>query len=486
MNAPQINYDKTIVMLGYGAVAQCTLPMLFRHLKLAHKIIILNRSDNRNEIPADLKDKVEFHLVEITPENYDAELSRYLKSGDVLIDLAYDIDCAAIVEWCHAHHVLYTNTSVEVWDPYAGAENQLPTERTLYARHMRLRDMIARWENKKGTTAVLDHGANPGLVSHFTKKALIDISNKLIAEKPRDSRISALKKAQQEKDFAKIAQLLGVKVIHISERDSQISSVPRRMNEFVNTWSVAGFLEEGIAPAELGWGTHEKTLPYNAFTYSEGPKNQICLAQMGINTWVRSWVPSGDIHGMVIRHGESFTLSEHLTHYENGQAVYRPTVHYAYCPTDSALNSLFELKIRNLKPQTEQRILRDEIVSGVDELGVLLMGHDYNAWWVGTILSIDEARKLIPHQNATTMQVAASVLAAVTWMIQNPNEGVCIPDDLPYEHILATASPYLGSVVSQQSDWNPLKNRNDLFHKFNDRSKKPSEADMWQFSSFLI
>jgi len=51
---------------------------------------------------------------------------------------------------------------------------------------------------------------------------------------------------------------LGVKVIHVSERDTQTTTVTKRLNEFVNTWSVEGFHEEGVAPAELGWGTHEK------------------------------------------------------------------------------------------------------------------------------------------------------------------------------------------------------------------------------------
>ena len=65
---------------------------------------------------------------------------------------------------------------------------------------------------------------------------------------------------------------------------------------------------------------------------------------MGINTWVRSWVPDYCIHGMVVRHGEAFTISDRLTVWENGKAVYRPTVHYAYCPCDVAIASLNELR----------------------------------------------------------------------------------------------------------------------------------------------
>ena len=88
---------------------------------------------------------------------------------------------------------------------------------------------------------------------------------------------------------------------------------PKEVNEFVNTWSVAGFYEEGIATAEMGWGTHERRLPEYAMQHTYGPCNQICLSQMGINTYVRSWVPMGEIIGMVVRHGEAFTISDHLT-----------------------------------------------------------------------------------------------------------------------------------------------------------------------------
>ena len=54
---------------------------------------------------------------------------------------------------------------------------------------------------------------------------------------------------------------LGVKVIHIAERDTQTTSVPKRVDEFVNTWSVEGFAGEGTQPAELGWGSHERHFP---------------------------------------------------------------------------------------------------------------------------------------------------------------------------------------------------------------------------------
>ena len=275
-----------------------------------------------------------------------------------------------------------------------------------------------------------------------------------------------------------------MKVIHCSERDTQITDKPKQVDEFVNTWSIEGFREEGTTTAEMGWGTHEKTLPKYAYTHKEGPKNQICLARMGINTWVRSYVPGWDIQGMVVRHGEAFTLSDQLTVWKNGKAVYRPTMHYAYCPCDEAISSLHEMRGYNYKLNVNQRIMNDEITSGADVLGALIMGHPYKSWWVGSDLSIEESRRLVPHQNATTMQVAISVTAALMWMIQNPMESVRVADDLPHDYILKISKPYLGKWISKPYDWTPLKNRDTTFDKFAKPDLDPK--DPWQFKNFLI
>ena len=205
---------------------------------------------------------------------------------------------------------------------------------------------------------------------------------------------------------------------------------------------------------------------------------------MGINIWVRSWVPNYRIQGMVVRHGEAFTISDNLTVWEGKRAVYRPTMHYAYCPCDSAIASLNELRGYDYRLVENQRIMNDEITGGADILGALIMGHDYNSWWIGSDLSIGESRRLVPHQNATTMQVAISVVAASCWMIENPARGVCVPDDLPHDYVLGVSKPYLGKFISKKSDWTPLQGRENVFKGFNrpDLDLK----DPWQFKNFLI
>jgi homospermidine synthase len=346
--------------------------------------------------------------------------------------------------------------------------------------------MRAGWPDNRGATAVLEHGANPGLVSHFAKQALEEIASTMLADGLGDRQ--ALEHALADGAHNLLGMLTGTKVIQVAERDTQITNEPKRTNEFVNTWSVDGFYEEGVAPAEMGWGTHERRLPPNAFVHSgEGPCNQICIARPGMETWVRSWVPCGETRGMVIRHGESFTMSEYLTvHDDAGRAVYRPTVYYAYHPSDAAINSVLELRMRGWEMQPEQRILNDEIISGRDELGVLLMGHPYRSWWTGSLLSIDEARAVLPHQNATTLQVAGSIIGALSWMIDHPHEGVRVPDELPWRTILGVAHRYLGTLHSAPSDWDPVSSRRDLFASFSDEAAFVDADDPWQFTNFLV
>ncbi|MEO8264201.1 MAG: saccharopine dehydrogenase C-terminal domain-containing protein [Ilumatobacteraceae bacterium] len=477
-----------VLVLGCGSVAQCTVPLLIRDLAIdPERITIVDVLDNRARVADSIAKGATYQQDQVTPENIDEFLAARVGHGDLLLDLAWNIDNPTILQWCRDHGVRYLNTSVEVWNPYDDMASTHPLDRTLYVRHMDLRRMIATWGDNNGATAVVEHGANPGLVSHFTKQALTEIAARMLHDGlARD--VAAMEQALAIEDYATLAMLTGTKVIHIAERDTQITDVPKEVDEFVNTWSVDGFYEEGIAPAELGWGTHEKRLPPNAYVHTGfGPCNQICIARPGMETWVRSWVPVGEIRGMIVRHGEALTISDHLTVLgDDGNPVYRPTVHYAYCPSDAAVASVLELRMRNWTMQSNQRILNDEITSGRDELGVLLMGHPYRSWWTGSLLSIEQARAIVPHQSATTLQVAGSIIAAVSWMIEHPNEGVCVPDDLPWRDVLDVAVPYLGTMHSAPADWDPLTTRNDVFPGFADETDGLDHTDPWQFGNFSV
>ena len=165
---------------------------------------------------------------------------------------------------------------------------------------------------------------------------------------------------------------------------------------------------------------------------------------------------------------------------EKGEAVYRPTCHYAYHPCDDAVLSLHELFGRAGEIQSAHHILGEtEILDGIDELGVLLYGHARNAYWYGSQLSVEETRALAPYQNATGMQVTSAVLAGMVWALENPKAGIVEADELDFRRCLEVQTPYLGPVIGVYTDWTPLTGRPGLFPEDID------ESDPWQFRNVL-
>jgi homospermidine synthase len=192
----------------------------------------------------------------------------------------------------------------------------------------------------------------------------------------------------------------------------------------------------------------------------------------GASTRVRTWTPlEGPFHGFLITHNESISLADYYTaRNADGSVRYRPTSHYAYHPCDDAVLSVHELAGKNWEMQPEKRLMTDEIVRGMDELGVLLMGHAKGAYWYGSRLTIEEARRVAPHNNATS----------VIWAIENPRRGVVESDEMDHARILEICAPYLGEVVGVYSDWTPLQGRGVLFPEDVDQD------DPWQFRNIRV
>lgn len=115
-------------------------------------------------------------------------------------------------------------------------------------------------------TAVMAHGANPGLVEHLLKEAMMNMVHdaKLNIEEPTTI-----------EGWAKLSQTLGIRVVHVAERDTQISTIKKQSNEYVNTWSIDGMVDESILVGEVGWGTHETYCNINE--HEEGTKTAILL-----------------------------------------------------------------------------------------------------------------------------------------------------------------------------------------------------------------
>ena len=456
-----VEFTGRLVIAGFGSIGQGVLPLILRHLEIAPAQISVLTGDARGAAVA-AACGVDFRVAPLTRETYRATLAPMLGAGDFLLNLSVDVSSVALIGLCRELGALYLDTCIEPWAGGYSDPSLSASERSNYA----LRESALRL-GASGPTALITHGANPGLVSHFVKQALLDLAGEAAPE--------------TREGWAELAARLGVKVIHIAERDTQIADVAKQRGEFVNTWSIDGFVSEGCQPAELGWGTHETSWPADARTHDFGSGAAIYLDRPGAATRVRSWTPlEGPFHGFLVTHSESISIADAYTHRAGDKVLWRPTVHYAYHPCDDAVLSLHELAGKNWHMQPDQRLLMDEIVSGTDELGVLLMGHAGGAYWYGSRLSIEQARALAPYNNATSLQVTAAVLGGLVWALENPACGVIEPDAIDHARVLEIARPYLGDVVGVVSDWTPLEGRGRLFAEAVDTSCP------WQFGNFRV
>ena len=463
-----------IVMIGLGSIGKGTLPLIERHFEFdQERFVVIDPNDTDRKL---LDERgVRFVHLGLTRENYRDALKKYLTAGDgqgFCVNLSVDTSSLDIMRYCRELGALYVDTVVEPWPGFYFDKSLGAEARTNYA----LRETVLeeRRRNPGGPTAVSCCGANPGMVSWFVKQALVnlahDLGDKASEPKTKD-------------DWGRLAQRLGVKGVHIAERDTQRARQPKPRNVFVNTWSVEGFLSEGMQPAELGWGTHEKWTPANAGFHKSGCGAAIYLNQPGANTRVRSWTPTARAQfGFLVTHNESISIADYYTvRNDKGEALYRPTCHYAYHPCDDAVLSLHELFGRAGEVQSAHHILGEaEILDGVDELGVLLYGHARNAYWYGSQLSVEETRALAPYQNATGMQVTSAVLAGMVWALENPKAGIVEADELDFRRCLEIQLPYLGPVIGAYTDWTPLVGRPGFFPEDIDQS------DPWQFRNVLV
>jgi homospermidine synthase len=462
-----------MVIVGWGTIAKATLPLILRHVGISPTQIVVVTADEKDKNIA-LQHGLRFIANPLTSKNTPQIMDPLLKSGDLILNLSVDVSSVDLARYALKKGVTYMDTCVE---PAANGytEGSL-SDRTNYM--LRESALALKKEFSKGSpTALFAHGINPGLISSILKQALVNIA--------LDTKLPNYKEPTSKAEWAELMHQLGVKVVHIAERDTQVTKEPKKYREFVNTWSSEGFISEGIfQSAELGWGTHEKELPADGLQHTSGSRAAIYLKRPGAATPVRTWTPSQkSFHGFLVTHNESISIAEYFSvQGKDNKVIFRPTVHYAYHPSDIAVLSVRELLGNDsIKPDASLiRVAMDDIVSGQDELGVLVMGHSKATYWYGSVLDVHTARKLAPYNNATSLQVASGVLSGLIHCIENPKEGIIEAEDLNYKRAIEVARPYLGQMMGEYSDWSPIKNYSNLFPRPVDLN------DPWQFKNFRV
>ncbi len=428
---------KRILLLGFGSIAATVLPMILKHIRLSpDQILILSDDDRYSDVRNDIGvEHVHGHL---TPDNHIETLSSLVDAGDCIVNLTGGVSARDLVRFCLESGIDYIDTSNERWEhgavyndsaDFAQQWNQLISER----------DSLP-----KSATALVSHGANPGLVSHFAKQAIENIA---IAEGLINSN------SGDEPDWPTLAQALNVQALHISERDTQVPRERSKPGEFFNTWSIEGLIEESHSNPCFAWGTHEA--PYSPAVLRTDP---ICVVATlpgeAKDCAIRSWLPGHrEFEAAIIPHEEAFSIAELFSSpaTSTGQC-YQPTVMFAYRPCDEAFEALHDPNTNPLGQ--DNHVIIAEVESGVDELGILVLRENSKeVYWYGSTLDIHEARDLVPLSNATSLQVAAGVLGGLVWVLENPRQGLVAAEDADHHRVLEVAKPYLGRLKGVSDTW---------------------------------
>lgn len=308
-----------IVIIGFGSIGRGTIPLIERHFDFNMRRMIV--IDPNIEDPSSLSSRgIQVIEEKVTPDNYEELLGRLLTPGQgFCVNLSVDTGSLDIMKFCRERKILYIDTVVEPWAGFY-FDDKANSQRTNYALRQAVRD--EKVSNPGGSTAVSCCGANPGMVNWFVKEALLTLA--------RDTGHS-LNEPQSREDWAALMRDLGVKGIHIAERDTQKSINHKTRGTFVNTWSVEGFISEGFQPAELGWGTHETWMPEDSLRHDSGCQAGIWIERPGAVTRVHTWCPTpGPQYGFLVTHNEAISISDYYTIGDGADPEYRPTCHYAY------------------------------------------------------------------------------------------------------------------------------------------------------------
>jgi len=501
---------KKIILIGCGGVGKTFLEMMivakFHPTGFAKHVIILEPRDLSDEPTIhDLRSHnyvVDVVQVEVVKSNVNKLLDKYVSTGDIVLDVSYNVAFQPLINHCSKVEAHYINTSLERWEMKDEDDlNSDYQERVLHTMHVKVKELCKAAKTK--STIVVTHGMNPGLITHFTCTALTKLAHFILktAKKRKISNlhVNLLNVAYKNRNYALMGYLMSLRTVHCSERDTQVSKVKREKNTFMNTWGPYSFYSEGVDPVQLGWGTHEdeKLTPFarrkiKVVLPTYGEKNQIFPHIRGVDLMLKSYVPvvnkdgeltnkPGEIIGMAISHSENDTANQYLSLYNEGQLIYRPSNYYVYSPCKDAWDSLAEVKKSKYNMLKNQFALRGhDIASGEDAVGSLLVFscdpvqkilHDKidtgtTSFWSGTILNISQAKKLgFKHAGPTTIQVGISLINAIKWMLANPKQGLCFPEDLPHEKIIADSAKYLGTVFMDFVPYSPKAADIDAFIK---------------------
>lgn len=461
-----IKFEGRIVQFGFGAVGKSFYEKVSKEIKFnENKYFVITREQYEFDAYVNMGGMVaNFIVSEVTRENFAQVFEPYLSSGDLLIDFADTVGTRDICDWCAERNIMYINTGEADWPDHwycIFEENEL--KRGLQEKH-----------RGSGITnkypIVLQHGNNPGLVSHFVKAAIEYIVH---TQFKKDKHLQGLIKVGK---FNEVARSLGVKMIHVNDIDLQEVKDAYSDNILFSTWCTDSFWFEMLSEATANIGTHERIDFEEECNFVNKEKGYLEFQKIAAGKKCRTYYPGGTFEGFLVPHEETITIAKCLEVREKDEVVYRPTVMFLYSPCEYATNYFQHAKVNEypnpdpekpldcenengktiirgyVYPENVEIVYQEKISAGTEYVGVLLMGEKFEPVWVGNRVEASflyKNKKNSYWQTPTITPVAMSALAAVCWMLKNKDKGgIYFPDDITdYKYILKLAEKYISPTI---------------------------------------
>lgn len=471
-----IKFDGRIVQFGFGAVGKSFYEKVEKEIKHDENnyIVITNNKEEFNAY-INLGGLVSnFKVHEITKENYQQIFGKYLNNGDLLIDFADSVGTKDICEWCAQKNIMYINTGETDWpDNWYSILNENKLKNEIKEKHQNT-------SNTNLHPIVLQHGNNPGLVSHFVKAGIEYIISH------QYKRNSKLKKMIKENKWNEAAQQLGIKMIHVNDIDLQEINDKDENDKLYSTWCIDSFFFEMLSESTLNIGPHEKIDFQKECKLIDKENDFVELKTLAKENLCRTQYPNGTFEGYLVPHEETITISKSLEVKENGNITYKPSVMFIYSPCSKAKQYLKESKVNSypnpdpekpqdceevngrtiirghIYPRKAEIVYKEKISQGTEYVGVLMIGDNFKPVWVGNRIEpkfLYKNKKTSYWQTPTITPVAMSALAVTCWMIKNKDKGgIYFPDDIKeYKYILKIAEKYISKTIYKTFEKESLK-----------------------------
>jgi homospermidine synthase len=428
--AKEIN--RRCVILGFGGVAKPVSYIFATRYSMREYILIDKRriTDEQIKIFGDKPvSRLEFN---IKPEDLFDTMNYILKDNDIVCDFFGCNETIDILRACHLKKgIVYINASMEenILKPY-------PTQNALYQAFFEFKKKF-----KPTFTGCIDAGANPGMITHFAILGIFSMAKEAI--KNKITNYEEIQFYLDKKDLAKLAQIMQVDVIHISELEQIEPKDENKFKGFVtNTWCIDSFLDEWFDKAEVSIGTHDiKDLSQE--NYFKIPMSEPPTVKCPYPLYMKTASPNKIFTGKVVMHPETEEISKIFSNEEH-----IPTVAFVYHPSKLPRQNLENKDWREL-PQ----IIMDEStggpLSGSETMGATLISSrkDIMPRWFGSVVTCEQEREIGSNSNPTTLQVAAGVISHLLLALEEPERGLCMPHEFDSEKILQLAKPFLGTVI---------------------------------------